>query len=672
MKKAKRLLAISLALVIVVSMFAVLGTLSASAVDAEPIITCDFSNYTIGGTNVPAGGNWSIDATDGDEALLGDFTSGSLKAYNFGFIICDNSLTDGKYAWGVSGPMAPGTIYKIEFKAKADNDCTMDYAIYNAYSYAASSRDDHNVNYVYDAFGRRTAEVTTEWQDFTSYFTADSYPNTGSQGTNRPFFFIQPNDTVWSNYVYFDDIVITPCTGLSFCESANHYYEPTVGNTGDSVTLIEDPELEGYTFDGWYVDEERVTPLGNDAKIGDYAVVYSKWTEGSEPGECEHTGGTATCHSKAVCTLCGEEYGEFDANNHDGGTEVRDAVAATETEDGYTGDTYCLGCGAKIATGEVIPATGAGTEAIITCDFSNYTIGGTNVEPGSNWSIDATGDSEVLLGDFTNGNLKAYNFGFIICDNSLTDGKYSWGTNGPMVPGTIYKIEFKAKADNDCTMEYAIYNGYSYVASSRDDHNVNYVYDAFGRRTAEITTEWQDFTSYFTADSYPNKGGQGTNRPFFFIQPNDTVWSNYIYFDDIVITPCTGLSFCESANHYYEPTVGNTGDSVTLIEDPELEGYSFDGWYVDEDRVTPLGSDAKIGDYAVVYSKWAEETYVSGDINGDAELNNKDLTRFFQYLSDWDVEVNEAALDVNGDGAVNNKDLTRLFQYLSDWDVEIF
>jgi hypothetical protein len=63
---------------------------------------------------------------------------------------------------------------------------------------------------------------------------------------------------------------------------------------------------------------------------------------------------------------------------------------------------------------------------------------------------------------------------------------------------------------------------------------------------------------------------------------------------------------------------------------------------------------------------------IPGDINGDGSLNNKDLTRLFQYLSDWDVEVDEAALDVNGDGAVNNKDLTRLFQYLSDWDVEIF
>ena len=65
-------------------------------------------------------------------------------------------------------------------------------------------------------------------------------------------------------------------------------------------------------------------------------------------------------------------------------------------------------------------------------------------------------------------------------------------------------------------------------------------------------------------------------------------------------------------------------------------------------------------------------THTAGDINGDKAVNNKDLTRLFQYLSDWDVEVDEAALDVNGDGSVNNKDLTRLFQYLSDWDVEIF
>ncbi len=39
-------------------------------------------------------------------------------------------------------------------------------------------------------------------------------------------------------------------------------------------------------------------------------------------------------------------------------TEVRNAVEATCTKDGYTGDTYCLDCGKLIAKGEVIPAKG--------------------------------------------------------------------------------------------------------------------------------------------------------------------------------------------------------------------------------------------------------------------------------------------------------------------------
>ena len=71
-----------------------------------------------------------------------------------------------------------------------------------------------------------------------------------------------------------------------------------------------------------------------------------------------HEGGTATCTEKAVCTLCGQAYGAVDANNHVGGTELRNAKKATCTEDGHTGDTYCKGCGVKLQSGTAIKATG--------------------------------------------------------------------------------------------------------------------------------------------------------------------------------------------------------------------------------------------------------------------------------------------------------------------------
>ncbi|MGN0534917.1 MAG: chitobiase/beta-hexosaminidase C-terminal domain-containing protein, partial [Eubacterium sp.] len=69
----------------------------------------------------------------------------------------------------------------------------------------------------------------------------------------------------------------------------------------------------------------------------------------------KHTGGKATCISKAVCQVCHEPYGDLNPDNHTGGTEIRGAKEPTCTEEGYTGDTYCKGCGALLSLGEGIP-----------------------------------------------------------------------------------------------------------------------------------------------------------------------------------------------------------------------------------------------------------------------------------------------------------------------------
>lgn len=85
---------------------------------------------------------------------------------------------------------------------------------------------------------------------------------------------------------------------------------------------------------------------------------------------------TATCISKGhkayyTCSGCSEWFEdaeateviadhnsvvtEEDPNNHVDGTEIRDARAATETSEGYTGDTCCKSCHAVISYGHVIP-----------------------------------------------------------------------------------------------------------------------------------------------------------------------------------------------------------------------------------------------------------------------------------------------------------------------------
>lgn len=67
-----------------------------------------------------------------------------------------------------------------------------------------------------------------------------------------------------------------------------------------------------------------------------------------------HQGGVATCASQAECTKCHQKYGAIAPNNHIGGTELRGIVEPTIDYEGYTGDTYCLGCNTKIQTGTSI------------------------------------------------------------------------------------------------------------------------------------------------------------------------------------------------------------------------------------------------------------------------------------------------------------------------------
>ncbi len=66
-----------------------------------------------------------------------------------------------------------------------------------------------------------------------------------------------------------------------------------------------------------------------------------------------------------VCSGCSKKFSDESADTeifdvviparHTGGTEIRDYKAPTEHEEGYSGDTYCLGCGGKISAGDVLP-----------------------------------------------------------------------------------------------------------------------------------------------------------------------------------------------------------------------------------------------------------------------------------------------------------------------------
>ena len=124
--------------------------------------------------------------------------------------------------------------------------------------------------------------------------------------------------------------------------AVSHMFSVTSQRLGTTAGDVELPKVEE-TADGIRVTLTGLSPVTVAAKYHD------------------HTGGTATCTDKAICTVCGTAYGELDAKNHAGGTEIKNAKDATCGTEGYTGDTYCKGCGGLVAKGTTIPTTGEHT-----------------------------------------------------------------------------------------------------------------------------------------------------------------------------------------------------------------------------------------------------------------------------------------------------------------------
>ena len=138
------------------------------------------------------------------------------------------------------------------------------------------------------------------------------------------------------------------CTQRAVCTVCGQQYgelNPDNHSGETKWTTTETTHIQKYTCCG------KVTIAEENHTFKDGRCEKCEYT-------CTHTGGEANCHAKAVCATCGQEYGELNPDKHDGETELRGAIAATCTENGYTGDTYCLSCNKVAAPGKVIEAAG--------------------------------------------------------------------------------------------------------------------------------------------------------------------------------------------------------------------------------------------------------------------------------------------------------------------------
>jgi len=170
-------------------------------------------------------------------------------------------------------------------------------------------------------------------------------------------------------------------------ENCNESYTETIKATGHQHTKLINKkdatcEEKGYSGDTYCEDCKQIIKTGKAINQTGH-----DWDKGTVKK-------AATCESDGIkeytCKTCKKTKEETIAPTGHTKTEIRNKKQATCKEEGYTGDTYCVTCGKKLASGETIAKTDHDwtiTETEATCEhdgMKTYTCdicGTTKSEP---------------------------------------------------------------------------------------------------------------------------------------------------------------------------------------------------------------------------------------------------------------------------------------------------
>ena len=126
-------------------------------------------------------------------------------------------------------------------------------------------------------------------------------------------------------------------------------------SSDDSIATVDSDGL----VTGVSVGTVRITIYASETENYNKAIqrIYFNVSGNDSDWNCDimgHAGGKATCTQRAICSICGQEYGELDPTNHKFTNYISDNNATTKADGTKTA--YCdYGCGTK----DTIPDPGS-------------------------------------------------------------------------------------------------------------------------------------------------------------------------------------------------------------------------------------------------------------------------------------------------------------------------
>ncbi len=163
-----------------------------------------------------------------------------------------------------------------------------------------------------------------------------------------------------------------------------------------------------------------------------------------------------------------------------------------------------------------------------------------------------------------------------------------------------------------------------------------------------------------------------------------TLLKDWDYYYDYEYNPSTEEFDLKWKHYSYTPSYTITLKDGTVIKSDENGSFEYDGKHYiflgakdGQSYETPWVEGTypvtvKIFGFESTFNVTLQEMVsVSGDINRDNSIDNRDYALLMQYINGWDVKIDTGACDVDANNEINNRDYALLMQYLNGWDVKL-
>lgn len=164
--------------------------------------------------------------------------------------------------------------------------------------------------------------------------------------------------------------------------------------------------------------------------------------------------------------------------------------------------------------------------------------------------------------------------------------------------------------------------------------------------------------------------GKGTTKVYALYEESGSVAECIVTVEassdeEVVVKPNNGIGF-DTANQIRGISVSNNkvSDVRQFFDNDAVVFVDITGYVLQEDDLVGTGTRVRIMDGTTVIDE--KTIVVTGDMNGDGKINNRDSSMIIRYLVDKEVAslAQLTAIDVNGDGYVNNRDASMVSRYL--------